>query len=129
MPPVMVMVRVFCWLDCWWCWCFRWCGCCRWWFWVRVVGWRRCNALGVTWSLGGVGSMLARLSQVSCWLLGLLVLPMVSPLVPGVSAGEGVVAFGFGCWWRCRCGCRSYWSWVWAWLVGCCWVWALATPG
>ena len=22
MPPVMVMVRVLCWLDCWWCWCF-----------------------------------------------------------------------------------------------------------
>ena len=38
--PVMVMVRVLCWLDCWWCWCFRWCGCCWWWFWVRVGGWR-----------------------------------------------------------------------------------------
>ena len=31
-----------------------------------------------------------------CWMLGLLVLPTVSPLVPGVSAGEGVVAFGLG---------------------------------
>ena len=31
-----------------------------------------------------------------CWVLGLLVLPTVSPLVPGVSAGEGVVAFGLG---------------------------------
>ena len=30
----------------------------------------------------------------SCWVLGLLVLPTASPLVPGVSAGEGVVAFG-----------------------------------
>ena len=29
-----------------------------------------------------------------CLVLGLLVLPTVSPLVPGVSAGEGVVAFG-----------------------------------
>ena len=34
-----------------------------------------------------------------CWVLGLLVLPMVSPLVLGLSAGEGVVAFGLvvGC--------------------------------
>ena len=32
----------------------------------------------------------------SCWVLGLLVLPMASPSVPGVSAGEGVVAFGLG---------------------------------
>ena len=31
-----------------------------------------------------------------CWVLRLLVLPTVSPLVPGVSAGEGVVAFGLG---------------------------------
>ena len=31
-----------------------------------------------------------------CWVLGLLVLPMVSSLAPGVSAGEGVVAFGLG---------------------------------
>ena len=31
-----------------------------------------------------------------CWVLGSLVLPTVSPLVPGVSAGEGVVASGFG---------------------------------
>ena len=31
-----------------------------------------------------------------CWVLGLLVLPTASPLVSGVSAGEGVVAFGFG---------------------------------
>ena len=29
-----------------------------------------------------------------CWVLGSLVLPTVSPLVPGVSAGEGVVASG-----------------------------------
>ena len=32
----------------------------------------------------------------SCWVLGLLVFPTASPLVPGVSAGEGVVAFGLG---------------------------------
>ena len=32
----------------------------------------------------------------SCWVLGLLVLPTASPVVPGVSAGEGVVAFGLG---------------------------------
>ena len=31
-----------------------------------------------------------------CRVLGLLVLPTVSLLVPGVSAGEGVVAFGLG---------------------------------
>ena len=31
-----------------------------------------------------------------CWGLGSLVLPTVSPLVPGVSAGEGVVASGWG---------------------------------
>ena len=31
-----------------------------------------------------------------CWLLGSLVLPTVSPLVPGVSAGEGVSASGLG---------------------------------
>ena len=30
------------------------------------------------------------------WVLGLLVSPTVSPLAPGVSAGEGVVAFGLG---------------------------------
>ena len=32
----------------------------------------------------------------SCWVLGLLVLPKASPLVPSVSAGEGVVAFSLG---------------------------------
>ena len=31
-----------------------------------------------------------------CWVLGSLVLPTVSPLVPGVSAGEGAVASGWG---------------------------------
>ena len=31
-----------------------------------------------------------------CWGLGSLVLPTVSPLVPGVSAGEGVLASGWG---------------------------------
>ena len=63
-----------------------------------------------------------------CWVLGLLVLPTVSPLVPSVSAAEGVVAFGSGVGGGAGVG-RSYWSWVWAWLVGCCWVLALATPG
>ena len=42
------------------------------------------------------GSLLARVSQASCWVPGLLVLPTASPLVPGVSAGEGVVALGSG---------------------------------
>ena len=40
--------------------------------------------------------MLARVSQASCWVLGLLLLPTASPLVLGVSAGEGVVALGLG---------------------------------
>ena len=31
-----------------------------------------------------------------CWVLGSLLLPTVSPLFPGVSAGEGVVASGWG---------------------------------
>ena len=31
-----------------------------------------------------------------CWVLGLLVLLTASALVPGVSAGESVVAFGLG---------------------------------
>ena len=31
-----------------------------------------------------------------CWVLGSLVLLTVSPLVPGVSAGEGVEASGLG---------------------------------
>ena len=31
-----------------------------------------------------------------CWVLGSLVLPTVSPLVPGVSPGEGVVPSGLG---------------------------------
>ena len=125
MPPVMVMVRVLCWLDCWWCWCFRWCGCCWWWFWVRVSRWRGCNALGVPWSLGGF----------LCWfdvgegVSGLLVLPTASPLVSGVSAGEGVVAFGLGVGGGAGVGVAVTGPGFWAWLVGCCWVWALATPG
>ena len=32
----------------------------------------------------------------SCWVLGLLVLPTAFLLVPGVSAGEDVVVFGLG---------------------------------
>ena len=86
MPPVMVMVRVLCWLDFWWCWCFRWCGCCWWWFWVRVLGWHGCNALGATWSLGGF----------LCWF-------GVGEGVSGVVLGAGVagvaesVSVGSGC--------------------------------
>ena len=79
MPPVMVVVRVFCWLACWWCWCFRWCGCCRWWFWVRFGGWRGCNALGVTWLLGGF----------LCWF-------DVGEGVPGVVLGAGVAGVADG---------------------------------
>ena len=45
-------------------------------------------------SLGSVGWLFV---LVCCWwVLGLLVLPMVLPLVSGVSAGEGVVASGLG---------------------------------
>ena len=40
--------------------------------------------------------MLVRVSQASCWVLGLLVLLTASLLVPGVYAGEGVVAFDLG---------------------------------
>ena len=79
MPPVMVMVRLLCWLDCWWCWCFRWCGCCWWWFWVRVGGWCGCSALGVTWSLGGF----------LCWF-------DVGEGVSGVVLGAGVAGVADG---------------------------------
>ena len=85
MPPVMVMVRVLCWLDCWRCPCFRWCGCCWWWLWVQVGGWRGCNALGVTWSLGGL------LVLVRCW--------------------RGCLRCRAGCWgcWCCRRRLRWFW--------------------
>ena len=45
-----------------------------------------------------VGLLLVRVSLVLVfwWVLGSLVLPMVPPLVSGVSAGEGVVASGLG---------------------------------
>ena len=90
-PAVMVLVRVLCWLDCWWCWCFQWCGCwCRC-FLVRVGRWRGCGH----WSVSG-GSLLVSVSQVLCSVLGSLVLPTVSPLVPAVSAGEGGVASSQG---------------------------------
>ena len=50
------------------------------------IGWVR--------SLGSVGWLFV---LVCCWwVLGSLVLPMVLPLVSGVSAGEGVVASGLG---------------------------------
>ena len=95
MPAVTVLVRVLCWLDFWRCWCFRWRGC-RWrWFWVRVGGGpdRLGAVVGQCWVAFCVGLLLVRVSHVLVfwWVLGSLVLPMVPPLVSGVSAGEGVV--------------------------------------
>ena len=72
-----------------------------------------------------------------CWVLGSLVLPTVPPLVPGVSAGEGVVASGlgvgggagvgvavsgpgFGPGWLGVAGCGARHSWLRAWLVHLC---------
>ena len=100
MPAVTVLVRVLCWLDFWRCWCFRWRGC-RWrWFWVRAGGGpdRLGAVVGQCWVAFCVGLLLVRLSLVLVfwWVLGSLVLPMVLPLVSGVSAGEGVVASGLG---------------------------------
>ena len=116
--------------------------------------------VGRCWLASYVDLMLARVSYVFRWVLGLLVLPTVralrwtmrvpsliywvslppvSPLAPGFSAGEGVVAFGLGGLGLgvgggagvgvpvTGPGCGF---WLRAWLVvGCCWVWALATPG
>ena len=50
------------------------------------------------WLAFCVGLLLVRVSYVLLlwWVLGSLVLPMVPPLVSGVSAGEGVVASGLG---------------------------------
>ena len=58
--------------------------------WVPVVG--QC------WVAFCVGLLLVRVSHVLVfwWVLGSLVLPMVPPLVSGVSTGEGVVASGLG---------------------------------
>ena len=100
MPAVTVLVRVLCWPHFWRCWCFRWRGC-RWrWFWVRVGGGpdRLGAVVGQCWSAFCVGLLLVRVSYVLVfwWVLGSLVLPMVPPLVSGVSAGEGVVASGSG---------------------------------
>ena len=100
MPVVTVLVRVLCWLDFWRCWCFRWRGC-RWrWFWVRAGGGpdRLGAVVGQCWVAFCVGLLLVRVSLVLVfwWVLGSLVLPMVLPLVSGVSAGEGVVASGLG---------------------------------
>ena len=99
-PAVMVLVRVLCWLDFWWCWCFRWRGC--WWrlFWVRVGGgpdWLGA-VVGQCWVAFCVGLLFVRMSYVLVlwWVLGSLVLPSVPPLFAGVSAGEGVVASGLG---------------------------------
>ena len=55
----------------------------------------KCGCKNKRWTVRGCFRVL-RVSQVSCLVLGLLVLPTASPLVPGVSAGEGVVAFGLG---------------------------------
>ena len=100
MPAVTVLVRVLCWLDFWRCWCFRWCGCLWRWFWVRVGGGpdRLGAVVGQCWVAFCVGLLLVRVSHVLVfwWVLGSLVLPMVPPLVSGVSAGEGVVASGLG---------------------------------
>ena len=100
MPAVTVLVRVLCWLDFWRCWCFQWRGC-RWrWFWVRVGGGpdQLGAVAGQCWVAFCVGLLLVRVSHVLVfwWVLGSLVLPMVPPLVSGVSAGEGVVASGLG---------------------------------
>ena len=100
MPAVTVLVRVLCWLDFWRCWCFRWRGCRWWWFWVRAGGGpdRLGAVVGQCWVALCVGLLLVRVSHVLVfwWVLGSLVLPMVPPLVSGVSAGEGVVASGLG---------------------------------
>ena len=52
--------------------------------------------VGQCWVASCVGLMLAWVSGVLWWVLGALVLPTVSPLVLGVFAGEGVVAFDLG---------------------------------
>ena len=95
-----VLVRVLCWLDFWWCWCFRWRGCWWRWFWVRVGGGpdRLGAVVGQCWVAFCVGLLLVRMSYVLVfwWVLWSLVLPMVPLLVSGVSAGEGVVASGLG---------------------------------
>ena len=54
--------------------------------------------VGQCWVAFCVGLLLVRVSYVLVfwWVLGSLVLPMVPPLVSGVSAGEGVVASGLG---------------------------------
>ena len=99
-PAVTMLVRVLCWLDFWSCWCFRWRGCWSRWFWVRVGGGpdRLGAVVGQCWVAFCVGLLLVRVSYVLVlwWVLGSLVLPMVPPLVSGVSAGEGVVASGLG---------------------------------
>ena len=99
-PAVTVLVRVLCWLDFWRCWCFRWRGCWWRWFWVRVGGGpdRLGAVVGQCWVAFCVRLLLVRVSYVLVfwWVPGSLVLPMVPPLVSGVSAGEGVVASGLG---------------------------------
>ena len=56
------------------------------------------GSAGQCWVAFCVGLLLVRVSLVLVfgWVLGSLVLPMVLPLVSGVSAGEGVVASGLG---------------------------------
>ena len=70
-PAVMVLVRVLCWLDFWWCWCFRRRGCWWRWFWVRVGGGldRLGAVVGQCWVAFCVGLLLVRVSYVLvlCW--------------------------------------------------------------
>ena len=91
---------MLCWLDFWWCWCFRWRGCWWRWFWMQVGGApdRLGAVVGQCWVAFCVSLLLLRVSYVLVlwWVLGSLVLLMVPPLVSGGSAGEGVVASGLG---------------------------------
>ena len=82
MRAVMVLVRVLCWLDCWWCWCFRWCGCWWRWFWVRVAGWRGC----CRWSV--LGGFLWWF-DVGEGVLGVLLCAGVAGVADSVSVGSG----------------------------------------
>ena len=71
-PAVTVLVRVLCWLDFWWCWCFRWRGCWWRWFWVRVGGGPDLlgAVVGQCWVAFCVGLLLLWVSYVLvfwCW--------------------------------------------------------------
>ena len=99
-PAVTVLVRVLCWLDFWWCWCFRWRGCWWRWFWVWVGGGpdRLGAVVGQCWVAFCVGLLLVRVSYVLVlwWVLGSLVLPMVPPFFSGVSVGVVASRLGVG---------------------------------